>query len=152
MAHLRQASQIQQLPLEDQYAASELFRGTMLRHSVIAYRDDAPDNLKRINLASDAWLNYVPVRMPDTVCVRERLPPGAVAVLINQSHTYRDIYLPIDATEMRLLDLIDGDRSLGDIADKALPRSPEGPRLNMVRAFFERLWWHDQVVFDTSAA
>ena len=42
MAHLPQASRLQQLPVEDQYAAAELFRGTMVRHSVIAYRDDAP--------------------------------------------------------------------------------------------------------------
>jgi len=90
--------------------------------------------------------------MPDTVCVRERLPPGAVAVLINQSHTYRDIYMPIDAAEMRLLDSIDGGRSVGDIVDKASPQSPQASRLDMVRAFFERLWWHDQVVFDISGA
>ena len=42
MAQLPQASRIQQLAAEDQYAATELFRGTMVRHSVIAYRDDAP--------------------------------------------------------------------------------------------------------------
>ena len=103
----------------------------MLRHSAIAYRDDAPGNLKRISFSGDAWLAYVPVRMPDTVCVRERLPPGAAAVLINQSHTYRDIYMPIDATEMRLLDAIDGDRSIGDIVDKALPSSREASRLDI---------------------
>ncbi len=151
LAHIRQAARLQALSAEDQYAACELFRGTMLRHSAIAYRDDALDNLNRISFSGDAWLAYVPVRMPDTVCVRERLPPGAVAVLINQSHTYRDIYLPIDATEMRLLDLIDGDRSIGDIVDKAVLPSAGGSRLDSVRDFFERLWWHDQVVFDISA-
>ena len=151
MAHLRQAARLQALSAEDQYAASELFRGTMLRHSAIAYRDDAPENLNRIGFAGDAWLDYVPVRMPDTVCVRERLPPGAAAVLINQSHTYRDIHLPIDAAEMRLLDLIDGDRSIGDIVDKAVPPSAGGSPFDMVRDFFERLWWHDQIVFDISA-
>ena len=151
LAHLRQTARLQALPAEDQYAAAELFRGTMLRHSAIAYRDDVPDNLNRISFSGDAWLAYVPVRMPDTVCVRERLPPGAVAVLINQSHTYHDIYLPIDATEMRLLDLIDGSRSVGDIVDEASPSSQTASRLDAVRGFFERLWWHDQVVFDISA-
>ena len=38
----------------------------------------------------------------------ERLPPGVAAVLINRSHTYRDIYLPIDAREKRMFDAIDG--------------------------------------------
>src|SRR4030095_2339230 len=132
----------------EQYAATELFRGTMVRHSVIAYRDDAPRSTKRISFAGDAWLTYVPVRMPDTVCVRERLPPGAAAVLISQSHTYRDIYMPVDAMEMRILDSIDGDCGVGDIVEKALPPSLEASRLDIARAFFERLWWHDQVVFD----
>jgi SAM-dependent methyltransferase len=145
MAQLPQASRLQRLTVAEQYVATELFRGTMLRHSFIAYRDDTPASNERISFAGEAWLSYVPVRMPYTVCVRERLPPGAVAVLINTSHTYRDIYMPIDAAEMRLLDAIDGERSIGGIVDKALAH--EAPRLGIARAFFERLWWHDQAVF-----
>src|SRR5450432_4624893 len=136
MAQLPQASRLQQLAVEEQYVATELFRGTMVRHSVIAHRDGTSGSSERISFAGKAWLNYVPVRMPDTVCVRERLPPGAVAVLINQSHTYRDIYLPIDATEMRLLDSIDGDRSIEGIIDNASASSDEASHLDIVRAFF----------------
>ena len=80
--------------------------------------------------------------MPDTLCVQERLPPGAAAVLINRAHTDTDIYLPIDAREKRLVDAIDGERSIGEIAG-------DEPR-DVCRALFERLWWHDQVVFDES--
>ena len=76
---------------------------------------------------------------------------GALAVLISQSHTYRDIYMPINAAEMRLLDAIDGNRSIGHVVDKALASSREASPPDMVRAFFERRWWHDQVVFDISA-
>jgi SAM-dependent methyltransferase len=151
MAQLPQTSRLRRLTVEEQYAATELFRGTMVRHSVIAYRDDTPGSSERISFAGEAWLNYVPVRMPDTVCVRERLPPGAVAVLISQSHTYRDIYMPIDATEMRLLDAIDGKLSIGGIVDKALGWSDEASLRNIVSAFFERLWWHDQAVFYRAA-
>jgi len=145
MAQLPQAARLQQLNVEEQYVATELFRGTIVRHSVIAYRDDMPASSERISFGGDAWLNYVPVRMPDTVCVRERMPPGAAAVLISQSHTYRDIYMPIDAAQMRLLDAIDGDTRVGDIVEKVLPS--EASRIDMGRTFFERLWWHDQVVF-----
>ena len=147
MAQLPQASRLQQLPLEEQYVATELFRGTMVRHSVIAYRDDDPGSRERISFDGEAWANYVPVRMPDTVCVRERLPPGAAAILISPSHTYRDIYMPIDDAEMRLLDAIDGERSIEAIAGRASSSSDRAPNLGRVRAFFERLWWHDQVVF-----
>lgn len=151
MAQLPQASRLRQLPIDEQYVATELFRGTMVRHSVIAHRTDAPGSPGPISFAGDAWLNYVPVRMPDTVCVRERLPPGAVAVLISQSHTYRDIYMPIDAAQMQLLESIDGDRSVGDIVGRNSGSCDEAVELDRVRGFFERLWWHDQVVFDLSA-
>ena len=50
------------------------------------------------------------------LCVQERLPPGAAAVLINRAHTDTDIYLPIDAREKLLVDAIDGERSIGEIA------------------------------------
>ena len=89
--------------------------------------------------------------MSDTICVQERLPPGAAAVLINQTHTYRDLFMPISATEKRLFDAIDGTRRIGDIAERTLPSSPNKSQLDMARPFFERLWQYDQVVFDASA-
>ena len=88
--------------------------------------------------------------MSDTICVQERLPPGAAAVLINQTHTYRDLYMPIDSTEKRLFDAIDGKRSIGDIAERTLPSSQNRSQLDTARTLFERLWWYDQVVFDIS--
>src|SRR5271157_6372329 len=43
---------------EAQYAAIELFRGTMVRHSVVAYRKDRPP--PKVDFDGDAWLGYVP--------------------------------------------------------------------------------------------
>jgi len=146
MAHIPQASRLAQLPLAEQYAAVELFRGTMVRHSVVAYRDDSPGGPQRVRFAGDAWLGYVPIRMPDTICVQERLPAGAAAVLINQTHTYRDLILPIDSTEKRLFDAIDGTCSIGNIVKKMSPSSQEISTLDVARSFFERLWWYDQIV------
>jgi hypothetical protein len=85
----------------------------------------------------------VPIRLPDTICVQERLPPGAAAVLINRTHTYTDIYLPIDKQEKRLFDAIDGRRTIREIAQTH-------GALEASRAFFERLWRYDQIVFDAS--
>jgi len=152
IAHIPQASLMGQLSLAEQYAAVELFRGTMVRHSVVVYRDDCPGGPQRVGFAGDAWLGYVPIKMSDTICVQERLPPGAAAVLINQTHTYRDLIMPIDSTEKRLFDAIDGNCSIGGIVERTLPvpstQKPE--QLGVARTFFERLWWYDQVVFDTS--
>lgn len=150
LASIPQVSLIGQLSLAEQYAAAELFRGTMVRHSVIVYRNDSPVVSRPISFAGDTWLGYVPIRMSETICVQERLPPGAAAVLINQNHTYRDIVLTISSTEKRLFDAIDGDRTIREILETALPSSQGQLWLETTRAFFERLWWHDQVVFDTS--
>jgi SAM-dependent methyltransferase len=142
MAQLPQTARIAVLEAAQQYAVAELFRGTMMSHSVIVRRDDRAGSSQGIGFAGDAWLDDVPVRVPDTICVQERLPPGAAAVLINRAHTYTDIYVPIDAREKRLVDAIDGERSIGEIAG-------DGQR-DVCRVLFERLWWHDQVVFDGS--
>ncbi len=129
------------LNAEGQYAALELLRGTMLRHSVVAYRRDALP-LAAVDIRSDEWLDYTPVRLPDTVAVRDRLPAGASAVLINRNHTFTDLYLPIDALQERLLEAIDGTRRIRDIGRATADRE-------LARAFFERLWRWDQIIFST---
>ena len=86
----------------------------------------------------------------ETICLQERLPPGAAAVLINRNHTYTDLLMTISATEKRLFDAIDGSRTIGDILGIGVPSWQEELHLDMARTFFERLWWHDQVVFDAT--
>jgi len=141
VARIPHAARLAQLPWAEQHAAVELFRGTMLRHSAVLYRDDGARAARQASFAGDAWQRYVPIRMPDTVCVEENLPRGAAAVLINRNHSYRDIYLPIDAREKAWFDAIDGRRTIADIAH-ARDAQEEA------RVLFERLYWHDQVVFD----
>ena len=131
------------LPELEQYAALELFRGSMVRHTAVARPSDEPAETH--DFVGDAWVDYAPIRLPDTIEVREKLPPGAAAVLINRSHTYTDIYLPIDARQAQMLAAIDGRRTLGEIA------GPRGDRA-AVRNLFQQLWRYDQVVFDTSRA
>ena len=129
------------LPAQAQYAAVELFRGTMVRHSAVVYRNDRPAPAQPVHFGDDTWLDYVPIYLPDTICVQQRLPPGAAAVLINQTHTYTDLYLPIDTQQKQVFDSIDGEHTIGVTVRK------HGDR-DTARALFERLWWYDQVVFD----
>jgi hypothetical protein len=149
MANLPQANRIARLPLEEQYPAVELFRGTMVRHSAIVYRNDRPGRNPPIDFAGEAWSSYVPIRMSDTVSVSERLPVGASAVLINRSHSYRDIFMAINSMEKSLFDAIDGNCTIDEIL-KRTPTSSERSHRETARIFFERLWWHDQVLFDAS--
>jgi SAM-dependent methyltransferase len=135
-------SMLIELAPPEQYAAIELFRGTMVRHAAIVYRADL-EPIPSISFEGDAWLDYVPIRLPDTIAVRDRLPPGASAVLINRTHTYTDLYLPIDARQERLLEAIDDKRTIAELGRARVD-------LNLARSFFEELWRWDQVVFDTS--
>jgi SAM-dependent methyltransferase len=138
------ASKLAALTPSAQYSALELFRGTMVRHSFVAKRSDRETNAP-IRFDGDAWLRYVPLRVPDTIAVRDRLPPGSTAVLINRNHTYTDLYLPIDARAEQLFSRIDGERTIAQIASDT-----DGP--NFAREFFEQLFAWDQVVFDASRA
>ena len=147
LARSPHASRLAALPSPEQHAAAELFRGTMVSHSFVARRDDSADASEPITFAGDSWRDYVPIRLPWTVNVRERLPPGSVAVLINKSHTFTDLILTVDRFEDRLLGAIDGRRTLGEILQSAAPdRNAESRGVR----FFERLWQYDQVVFDAS--
>ena len=150
MAHLPEATRITGLPLVEQYVIAELFRGTMVRHSAIVYRDDQSASVPPIGFTGNVWLQYVPIRMSETICLQERLPRGADAVLINQTHSYKDLFMVLNHAEKRLFDAIDGHRTIGEILATSLPREKQSG-LEMSRAFFERLWSHDQVVFDASA-
>ena len=136
-------ARLTEMTAEEQYAAIELFRGTMVRHAVVAYRKDrsAPD--APVDFDGEAWPSYTPIRLPDTLAVRDRLPPGAAAVLINRNHTSNDLYLPIDARRDRLFAAIDGEHTIAEICR-------EGDAPSLARDFFQQLWRWDQVVFDTS--
>ena len=143
------AARLASLPSRLQHAAVELFRGTMVSHSFIAYRDDRSDESKAIDFADDHWRNNVPIALPWTVCVRERLPAGSVAVLINRAHTFTDLILTVDAFEDQLLGAIDGKRTLAEIMRFA---TQDGDGERRALGFFKRLWQYDQVVFDASRA
>jgi hypothetical protein len=140
------AGRLASLPEPQQHAAVELLRGTMFRHNLIAYRDDRPA-VKPIDFISDGWRAFVPIAVPWTVHVRERVPTGSVAVLINQAHVFTDLVLTVDAFEHRLLGAINGTRTLGEILCTSAADRDEARALN----FFKRLWQYDQVIFDASA-
>ena len=127
----------------------ELWRGTIASHSVLVSKSDMPgESLMGTFGHGDGWLAYVPIRLPGTLCIQERLPAGAAGVLISRYHTCPDLILPIDAGEKEMLDAVDGRRNIAAIVADA-----GGDRLlSRARRLFQRLFWYDQVVFDSSGA
>jgi SAM-dependent methyltransferase len=138
------AAKLAALSPHEQHAAIELFRGTMVRHSVVAYRSDRPAQA-RVDFDGEEWLGYVPIRLPQTIAVRERLPAGASAVLINRDHRYTDLYLPVDAAQEQWIEAIDAQRTIAQIAGSESDRA-------RARDFFQTLWRWDQIVLDISKA
>ena len=143
------ASRLAMLPLPEQYAAVELWRGNMLRHSLIAYRTGRPGDSHLPRFDGDDWLGYVPLRLPETISVRERLPAGAAAALINRSHSDPDLVLFVDAAELQMIEAIDGRRTIADIIEHVATSKPAiRPTRRQTHRLFQRLWQYDQVVFD----
>ena len=137
------ASRLAALPEREQYIEMELWRGLMSNHSVVAYRNDA-DSASKVHFDDERYLRYVPIRLPWTMCIQDQIPAGSAGVLVNQTHVFSDLFVVIDAQEKQMYDAIDGRRSISEIME-----SVEG---KPARDFFEKLWWYDQVVFDTSKA
>ncbi len=150
LAKTPHASKLAQLPPAEQCAAIELLRGTMVRHSAILYRSDRPIKTQAVRFDDNRWQNYTPIRIPGTISVQEKLPPGATAVLINQNHTYPDLILPVDEMQNQLFDAIDGEHTITEIMRSIPTPGDRQPQSEIARSFFEQLWWYDQVVFDTS--
>jgi hypothetical protein len=69
-----------------------------VRHNFIAYRDDRLGQSPSITFEGNAWLSYVPLRLPWTLCIRDRVPRGSVAVLLNGAHTWEYDQIVLDAT------------------------------------------------------
>jgi SAM-dependent methyltransferase len=141
------AARLVSLSLPLQHAAVELLRGTMTKHSLIAYRDDHLGESQPITFDGDAWRGYVPLRLPWTLCIRDRVPPGSMAVLINRAHTYPDLALPIDAAQQRIFAAIDGNRSIDEILRDVVGAGGD----EQARRFIQQLWEYDQIVFDATS-
>ena len=144
LARTPHAARLSKLPERDQHSAVELFRGTITRHHFVTYRNDRPKPSQPIRFTDDEWQTYVPIRLPWTVCVRDRVPPGSVAVLLNRAHRHSDLVLAIQEAGYPLFNDIDGKRTLSEIA-----RNSRTEELRTVE-FFRQLWQYDQIVFDAS--
>ena len=140
------AERLAKLPEREQYTEMELWRGLMNNHHFVAHRSDANVDELKVHFDDERYLRYVPFRLPWTTCVEEHIPPEAAGALLNKAHLFADLFLFIDAKERQTYEAIDGRRTIGQIVDTV---EGFGPR---ARDFFQKLWWYDQVAFDTSKA
>ncbi|HEU4834380.1 MAG TPA: class I SAM-dependent methyltransferase [Pyrinomonadaceae bacterium] len=140
IAETPHASRLAALPEREQYTQMELWRGLIANHDFIVQRGEA----KKISFDDQQHLRYVPIRRTWTMCVQDALPPGAAGVLLNRTHLFDDLFLPVNDLEKQMYEAIDGRRSISEIVEAVQYSSPHA------RDFFEKLWRYDQVVFDIS--
>jgi hypothetical protein len=145
VCHLNRSA-AQRICQRAQHAAAELFRGTMTRHRFIAYRTDYPSPEHRISFAGEQWRHFISIRLPWTLCIRDRGPPGSVAVLLNRVHEHCDLVLPVTSTQDRLLSGIDGRRDIGELVQECGTIA----ETQLAMQFLERLWQYDQIEIDAS--
>lgn len=129
--------QVMALPERSRYAAMELYRGTIDRHTMIAFRrDDARSG--HIDWSDIG--GAVPIADPAAIAVddRTRLPEGVAAALINRVHSSSDVVLFADADELAWFRSIDGTSCVSE--------------LGIPTPFVHRLWRHDLVVLDTAGS
>jgi hypothetical protein len=92
------------------------------------------------------WSCYVPLRLPDIIISRNRLPEKA-AVLVNPANGDPGLALPLDELELQLFNAIDSHRTIADILHRVAAES--GKKKDAIgaraRLLFEQLWWYDLV-------
>jgi SAM-dependent methyltransferase len=130
------ARRIARLPAVEQYAAVELFRGTIDRHTAVLFAAD-DDRSGRLDFSHPAA--FVPIVAPSAIVVddRRRLPPGAAAALLNRAHPATDLVLFVDRAELDVFRALDGATTVAELGRPA-------------DALVERLWRHDLVVIDAT--
>ena len=142
------AQRLAALPKREQYIAMELWRGLMTNHDFVVHRKDLNDEGWEVRFDDERYLSYVPIRRAWTMCIQDRLPPGAAGVLLNQTHLFQDLFLVIDEREKRMWEAIDGRRNISEIVEEVDEKGDS----SLARVFFEKLGLYDQVVFNASKA
>lgn len=130
-------ARIASLPRPEQYAALELYRGTMTRHSFIAHRPGRGSDDPAASFDDGRWRGHIALKSHTAISVEEHLPPGAAAALLNRAHVFRDLVMFVDEAEKATFDAVDGERTMGDLAAEP--------------GFLRRLYDHDLIVIDASS-
>ncbi|MGE5376660.1 MAG: class I SAM-dependent methyltransferase [Bacteroidota bacterium] len=139
------AARLRRLPLEEQYAVLELFRGDMLHHNLIAYIPGLEEE-RSLSFNGAGWLAYIPLSLPDILISKSDLPWKA-AGLINPANGHPELALSVDELELQLFNAIDSRRSISGIIQLVAEERGTKPDAIYSRAqlFFEQLWWYDLV-------
>ncbi|MBL4702113.1 MAG: class I SAM-dependent methyltransferase [Phycisphaeraceae bacterium] len=134
LAQTPHMTKLNTLPMDQQYAAVELFRGNIHIHTFIASALQSPSV---INWETDQWKTLVPIRMRGVTVQTENLPAGALASLQQAGHLFPVASVLLTQSNVAMYQAIEQGVTLGEISKK----HPQ------TRDFFKMLWDFDQVFF-----
>jgi SAM-dependent methyltransferase len=124
-----------------QYAAMELFRGHLDKHSFICCRDDRPAESWQVSLDDAEWATWIPIPQPTLGAYSVNDRPGTVAKIVCSAHEFPLRELHLTSQHFALLQLMDGKRTLGEIA----AASGRADMAEQTRRLFKDLWDFDQI-------
>ena len=140
-------AQLERLPPEEQYAVIELFRSSIRKHQFVACRDDRPESTYRPEFSGSAFTRYVPVFTPGIKIVKEDYSNGGKGKIHYPLHEIGNPSYVLDASELALLEAVNGHRSVASIAKKVAGKKNAKSREEPVRRFFQTMWKHDFLLF-----
>ena len=123
------------LPAEQQWSVVERINARNGCHFFTACRADRPQRSYRIDFAAERFLDYVP-------SLRYRCELDGAQI------SRHDWSAPVDQTQLALLRLVDGHRTIGEILGEpttreALPQLDAQAQRDYARALFQSLWQFD---------
>jgi hypothetical protein len=138
---------IMALPENEQFAVVELFRAAATMHFGIACpKARAPESYV-IDLGCTDWKKLVPVRNPGLQFSSRQLPENGVRWVYWQGHMFPDIRVCLNPAEAVLLNLVDGERSVGEIGRRAAEAGSVGLPEDELREFFRKMYDYDYLWF-----
>lgn len=135
---------IERLPERERFAIGELYRAAVHQHYFVACRDDRPRASYAPDFAGDRLLALVPQLRPSFVAEpRSDGQPGLRCRL--GGHLFKILQIDFDPVQSRVISLIDGRRSVGEIAHELRSVGDQATVRAYLRGLVEDLWEFDFV-------
>jgi len=139
--------QILAMPEREQFAVGELFRAATTMHFAVACPKARSPDTYVIDLGESGWKNLVPIKNPGLQFSSRHLQGDGVRWVSWASHMFPDIRTCLDSVEARLLDLMDGERSIDAIARQAVAGGAGALSDDELREFFLKMYDYDYLWF-----
>lgn len=137
-----------QLPEQQQWAITELYRAATTMHFFTACHQDRDEATYTFDFGSEEWRSYIPQRNPTVNVDNSNLPEGCISRLYTPTHRFPEIHRNITAIESSLFNLADGKRTIAETIDMVKKLNATMPDDATLRQFYtemhelEYLWFH----------